>query len=272
MSSISKGVGYAKNQAVKQSTGCFLCFQDVDDVMLPNRILYQYQAAEKNPKAIIGCEFCRLPEDSTKRFTSWANTLTNEQLYLQIYTSHGPTLIMPTWFCNRDIFDRIGGFSEEGKGTPEDLIFFYKHLDEGGKLYKVPECLLVYRYHQHATTFTVHEDTIWSVRVEHLEKHVLSKWKHFTIWNAGKQGRKLYRCLQSEHRDKVEAFCDVDVNKVGKTYVPPNDPHRVIPIIHFTQAKPPLLICVKLDLTGGNFENNLQSLNLQEGSDYILFS
>jgi hypothetical protein len=52
---------------------------------------------------------------------------------------------------------RVGGFSEEGKGTPEDLIFFYSHLDKGGKLCKVPECLLVYRYHQDATTFSIHE-------------------------------------------------------------------------------------------------------------------
>lgn len=52
---------------------------------------------------------------------------------------------------------RIGGFSEEGKGTPEDLLFFYKHLDMKGRLWKVPECLLVYRYHPHATTFSIDE-------------------------------------------------------------------------------------------------------------------
>jgi hypothetical protein len=52
---------------------------------------------------------------------------------------------------------RVGGFSEEGKGTPEDLIFFYSHLDKGGELCRVPECLLIYRYHQNATTFSIHE-------------------------------------------------------------------------------------------------------------------
>ena len=33
----------------------------------------------------------------------------------QIYTSHGPTVIMPTWFCKREIFDTVGGFDEGGK-------------------------------------------------------------------------------------------------------------------------------------------------------------
>jgi len=58
---------------------------------------------------------------------------------------------IPSDFC------RVGGFSEEGKGIPEDLVFFYKHLDQGGKLHKVSECLLMYRYHPNATTFSIHE-------------------------------------------------------------------------------------------------------------------
>ncbi|KDR09975.1 UDP-GlcNAc:betaGal beta-1,3-N-acetylglucosaminyltransferase-like protein 1 [Zootermopsis nevadensis] len=266
-----RGVGYAKNRSVKQSTGHFLCFQDVDDIMLPDRILHQYEVAKKNTDAIVGCGFCRLPADSTARFTRWANSLDNQQLYHQLYTSHGPTLVMPTWFCGRDVFDRVGGFSEEGKGTPEDLIFFYGHLDKGGKLCKVPECLLVYRYHQDATTFSIHESTIWSIRLARLQERVLNTWPKFSIWNAGKQGRRLYRSLHPKYQDRVVAFCDVDVKKVGKMYSPPNQ-SRHIPIIHFTQVKPPVVICVKLDLTGGSFEENLKSLKLQEGTDYIHFS
>ncbi|XP_069691183.1 queuosine-tRNA galactosyltransferase-like isoform X2 [Periplaneta americana] len=271
-SSCPRGVGFAKNHAVEQSSGVFLCFQDVDDIMLPDRILHQYEAAQENENAIVGCEFRRLPDDSTVRFTRWANSLDNEQLYHQIYTSHGPTLIMPTWFCKRSVFDRIGGFSEEGKGTPEDLLFFYKHLDIKGRLWKVPECLLVYRYHPHATTFSIDENTIWSVRLERLQENVLISWTEFTIWNAGKQGRRFYRSLQPKYQERVIAFCDVDVNKVGKTYTPPHQNKCMIPILHFTQMTPPVIICVKLDLTGGSFEENLKSLNLQEGRDYVLFS
>lgn len=55
---------------------------------------------------------------------------------------------MPTWFCSRKVFDRIeNGFSEKGKGTPEDLIFFYNHLDLSGIVRRVNEDLLMYRYH-----------------------------------------------------------------------------------------------------------------------------
>ena len=33
----------------------------------------------------------------------------------QVYTSHGPTVIMPTWFCSRDWFRTVGPFDEGGK-------------------------------------------------------------------------------------------------------------------------------------------------------------
>ncbi|KAG0719133.1 UDP-GlcNAc:betaGal beta-1,3-N-acetylglucosaminyltransferase-like protein 1 [Chionoecetes opilio] len=112
--------------------------------MLPTRIQRQYDLACKDPNAIVGSRFVRDPPDSTVRFTRWANTLTPEQLETQIYMSHGPTVIMPTWFCHRNVYDR---------------------------------------------------HTIWELRVREIEARVLSSWEHFTIWNAGKQGRKFYRSV-----------------------------------------------------------------------------
>lgn len=41
------------------------------------------------------------------------------------------------------------------KGTPEDLIFFYKHLSAGGKLMRIDKPLLMYRYHPQCTTHDV---------------------------------------------------------------------------------------------------------------------
>ena len=271
-----RGVGYAKNHSVYQSHGKFLCFQDADDVMHKDRIMLQHAAAQNRETAIIGAGFCREPADSTKRYTEWANQITQVQLMSQAYTSHGPTIIMPTWFCHRDIFSQIGGFDISGRGTPEDLIFFYKHLRQGGGLYRVDECLLTYRYHLDAATFSVHEDTIWKLRVSELQDCVLDKWPSFTIWNAGKQGRHLYRSLSSTMREKVTGFCDVDQKKISKgVYIHEESSQRPkprVPIVHFSDAQPPFIICVKQDLTGGQFEENLASLHLNEGKDYYFFS
>ncbi|XP_019398261.1 PREDICTED: UDP-GlcNAc:betaGal beta-1,3-N-acetylglucosaminyltransferase-like protein 1 isoform X2 [Crocodylus porosus] len=245
-----QGVGFAKNQAVVQSSGFYLCFLDSDDVMMPQRVRLQYEAAIQHPNSIIGCQVKREPLESTERYTRWINNLTQGQLLTQVFTSHGPTVIMPTWFCSREWFCHVGKFDEGGKGIPEDLLFFYKHVQKGGGVFRVDQCLLLYRYHPQAATHSVLEETIWNHRVRFLEDRVLKHWASFTIWNAGKQGRKLYRSLSPANQRKVAAFCDVDRNKIVKgfyTYEESEErPKPKIPIQHFRDATPPFIICVKM--------------------------
>ncbi|XP_073877215.1 queuosine-tRNA galactosyltransferase isoform X30 [Macaca fascicularis] len=249
-----RGVGYSKNQAVAQSSGSYLCFLD----------------------SIIGCRVRRDPPNSTERYTRWINQLTPEQLLTQVFTANGPTVIMPTWFCSRAWFSHVGPFDEGGQGVPEDLLFFYEHLRKGGGVVRVDQSLLLYRYHPRAATHSVLETTIWTHRVRFLEEQALPRWAAFTIWNAGKQGRRLYRSLTAASQRKVVAFCDVDENKIRKGFYCHEDsqerPKPRIPILHFRAARPPFVICVKLDLTGGAFEDNLRSLHLQEGQDFLHFS
>ncbi|KAM6940683.1 queuosine-tRNA galactosyltransferase [Xenentodon cancila] len=271
-----RGVGYAKNEAVSQSRGKYLCFQDADDIMLPQRVRLQYDASVLHQDSLIGCRVQRLPEGSTERYTRWINSLTQDQLITQVYTSHGPTLVMPTWFCSRKLFLKVGPFDEGGKGVPEDLLFFYQILRVGGSLLRVDQCLLVYRYHEKATTHSVTEETIWKLRVDFLQERVLSQWENFTIWNAGKQGRKLYRSLSLTNQRKVKAFCDVDENKIQKGFYTYEEsekrPKPKVPILHFKDASGPFIICVKLDMTGGVLEENLNSLQLKEGINYYHFN
>ncbi|XP_062866809.1 UDP-GlcNAc:betaGal beta-1,3-N-acetylglucosaminyltransferase-like protein 1 [Trichomycterus rosablanca] len=271
-----RGVGFAKNRAVSQSCGRYLCFQDADDVMMPQRVRLQYETAVLNPSAIVGCQVRRDPEGSTERYTRWINTLSPEQLLTQVYTSHGPTVVMPTWFCSRDWFRKVGPFDEGGKGVPEDLLFFYQSVRQRGGAVRVERCLLVYRYHEHAATHSVLEETIWKLRVDFLQEKVLSQWDSFTIWNAGKQGRRLYRSLTPSNRKKVRAFCDVDENKIKKgfyTYEESKErPKPRIVVQHYRDSSPPFIVCVKLDMTGGVLEDTLRSLHLVEGVDYHHFN
>uniref|UniRef100_A0A8D2ZPM6 Glycosyltransferase 2-like domain-containing protein n=1 Tax=Scophthalmus maximus TaxID=52904 RepID=A0A8D2ZPM6_SCOMX len=247
-----------------------------DDVMLHQRVRLQYEVSVLHPNSLIGCRVQRLPEGSTERYTRWINTISQDQLVTQVFTSHGPTVVMPTWFCSKNWFLKVGPFDEGGKGVPEDLLFFYQSLRRGGGLSRVDQCLLVYRYHEKAATHSVTEETIWKLRVDYLQERVLSQWESFTIWNAGKQGRKLYRCLSWANQKKVKAFCDVDYNKIQKgfyTYEESKEiPKPKVPILHYRAASAPFIICVKLDMTGGVLEQNLNSLQLKEGTDYYHFN
>ncbi|XP_077829575.1 queuosine-tRNA galactosyltransferase isoform X27 [Macaca mulatta] len=172
--------------------------------------------------SIVGCRVRRDPPNSTERYTRWINQLTPEQLLTQ--------------------------------GVPEDLLFFYEHLRKGGGVVRVDQSLLLYRYHPRAATHSVLETTIWTHRVRFLEEQALPRWAAFTIWNAGKQGRRLYRSLTAASQRKVVAFCDVDENKIRKGFYCHEDsqerPKPRIPILHFRAARPPFVICVKLVDTG----------------------
>lgn len=99
-----------------------------------------------NDVVLLPFQVKREPEGSTARYTRWINSINCDQLYTQIYTSNGPTVVMPTWFCHRKVFENVGGFSEDGKGVPEDYIFFLHHLRTGGKLIRVDKVLIMYRY------------------------------------------------------------------------------------------------------------------------------
>lgn len=57
------------------------------------------------------------------------------------------------------------------------------------------------------------------------------------------------RSLSKEAQRKVVAFCDVDAKKVNSFYTYEESPERPkpkVPIVHFTEAHPPLVICMKL--------------------------
>ncbi|KAA0202735.1 hypothetical protein HAZT_HAZT003681 [Hyalella azteca] len=139
-------VGYAKNKAVAQSSGRCLCFMDADDTMLPHRIAVQYRLLQQHPDAA--------------------------------FTSHGPTVIMPTWFMSRDLYLLVGPFSEAGRGVPEDLFFFYDHIRRGGAVLRTPGApLLVYRHHHAAATHAVSQ---W-VNVSDYQD---SQWLHVSEGNV----------------------------------------------------------------------------------------
>ena len=129
----SRGAGYARNQAVKlrdttqQSKSFedhpsfhFLCILDSDDIMHPTRIAEQTYAMLSlgweddgqhfSRKTLVGCQFDRIPKDSTWHYQHWVNSLSDERLYLEQFREC--TLIQPTWFIAKDWFDYLGGYLE----------------------------------------------------------------------------------------------------------------------------------------------------------------
>lgn len=57
------------------------------------------------------------------------------------------------------------------QGVPEDLLFFYQSLQQGGGMVRVDRCLLVYRYHENAATHSVTESVLTPPHHHHLAIH-----------------------------------------------------------------------------------------------------
>jgi len=163
-----RGCGFAKNRAVEQSTGQYLCFLDADDMMKPPRVELQLQAALQHPDSIVGSKFSRTPKGSTKRYQRWCNTLTQDQLFCHRFRE--VTVIQPTWFMSKKTFEKVGAYDETYPGCPEDLIFFYAHLERGGSLHKVDQKLLVYRYHIESTCQAIHRLVLLKVRSQAIQE------------------------------------------------------------------------------------------------------
>ncbi|MDP2437792.1 MAG: glycosyltransferase, partial [archaeon] len=122
------GPGFARNLAIRTlARGQWLCLLDADDVAFPERVETQLEHLRGLPeddkkRTVVGSQFVRLPEDSTPKYTAWANGLTAEQLYSHRFRCI--TLIQPTWFMHRAVYDAVGGYEETYPAYPEDMRFF----------------------------------------------------------------------------------------------------------------------------------------------------
>jgi len=274
---------YARNCAINISSGELLAHLDADDYMYPNRIEKQVELyLNKDIKdCIIGCNFDRIPLDSTIYYTTWINSLNEDDLLKQHFREC--SIIAPTWMYPRSVYEKIAllkenhrGFTEKYHGmntVPEDLIFFLDHIESGGSIYKVQgDPLLTYRYTINSTSSQISNVDLQRVRIEYLQRMILSqdKWKEFTIWSAGKDGKRFYNLLREDIAKQVVAFCDVDEKKIGRQYYCQRQ-RRHIPIISYQTAKPPIIICVASKRTGGELEKNISTLHIKEGVDYFHF-
>ena len=96
---------------------------DADDIMMPTRIAKQLVRSQQMPNAVIGSQVTRLPATATHRYTAWINGMSQQQLSTHRFKE--VTLITPTWFMPRAVFDKAGGFPPD---LAEDLFFIHQHL------------------------------------------------------------------------------------------------------------------------------------------------
>jgi hypothetical protein len=246
--------------------------------MLPHRVEESIKIARlKGDNCLVGTNFTRMPEDATPYYTDWLNGLNESDIVLQQFREC--TIICPSWFMHRRVYDCVaavrGGraFVEVAahlSRVPEDLFFFLDHLEQGGALAKTHEALVGYRYSPNSWSLGSKSTDLQRVRIEYLQRQVIDSWPTFSIWGYGRDGKKFINFLRKENAEKVIAYCDVDVGKIGMDFFC-NFTRKHIPVIDYREVTPPFIVCVGSKRYSGELEENIKSLNFVEGRDYFHF-
>jgi hypothetical protein len=176
-------------------------------------------------------------------------------------------------------FDGCGGMDQR---KAEDLRLIYAHTKRGGTLAKAPGGpFVVYRYHTSNMSFGVPAGLLLEIRIRAFEDQWLSAgvagaagtppnplWhgpdSRISIWSAGQEGKRFFKALSPAYRGRVGQFGDIDPKKIGTNY------HHAIwrvtvPVVDFRDMTPPCVLCVKLDTTGGKFEQNVRWMQENKG-------
>ena len=137
-------LGAARNAAIRHATGKYVMFMDDDNVAEPHEVSTFVRAAEASGADILTC-FLRVfqsptPPASRDGLPCWPF----------LGPARAPGLLRNVFgdanaFIRRDVFDQIGGFTEDVGVGCEDWEFFARATLRGLRLHVVPEPLVLYR-------------------------------------------------------------------------------------------------------------------------------
>lgn len=264
-------------------------FLDADDVMLPTRIEQQVLCLTDD-ELLCGTRFERIPPTATPRYTAWHNSLEQPgALHAQMFRE--ATIAQPTWAMTLARFDALGGYSVNERC--EDLYLLYRHVERGGRLVRVDQVLTRYRYNLAGASHAIGWLDLLSAKMRAFERLVLEKHVTgtFCIWGAGRDGKRFFRALSDRWQRRVAAFCDVDEAKLKQGVFNPPPPYRCeiraridadlgrtpwrskaeyeaafgaatcpsVPVVAVSdeRIRPPVVTCVALDRTEGEFESSI---------------
>ena len=136
----NKGLGNARNEAIKIANGEWLVFLDADDVWQANKLKLIDQTITQNPEA----ELVYHPV-----FEKYADGRMRKRAFVPIqnldeFVTKGNPFIPSAMAAKKEMFLRFGGFIED-RGQVEDLLLWIRMLQANVELFALNKPLTVYR-------------------------------------------------------------------------------------------------------------------------------
>ncbi|HFI0085410.1 TPA: glycosyltransferase family 2 protein [Streptococcus suis] len=141
------GGGLTRNVGISKALGDYLAFLDDDDEFLPEKIEKQYELYKtlKNDNvAMIYCYANMINTDGTTEVLM--KNYEGTPLYENVCSCIAAT---SWWFCPKEKLLSVGGF--EDISSRQDASLLVKLLARGYEIYRVPEVLLNYYWHDAAS-------------------------------------------------------------------------------------------------------------------------
>jgi glycosyltransferase involved in cell wall biosynthesis/GT2 family glycosyltransferase len=136
--------GAARNAAIARATGEYILFMDDDNVARPDEVRTLVAAAERARADIVAC-FLHVfqgvaprPDEKPPRIWPFLGAALGPGLLRNVFGDANA-------LYRRDVFDRIGGFTEDFGVGCEDWEFLARAALRGLRLEVVPEALVAYR-------------------------------------------------------------------------------------------------------------------------------
>lgn len=216
-----RGLVAALNLALTAARAPLVARMDADDVADPRRLQIQAERLETDRRTdVLGCRIRvlrdpALPENrGMYAYVDWLNGLLNHDAIVTDLWVESP-LAHPSVVLRASLLRKLQGYRDfEG---PEDYDLWLRAHAAGARFAKVDEELLGWRDGPRRLTRT---DPRYAARrfldlkIERLEKGLLSGRRPVAIWGAGPIGKGWARAL-AERGHAVAAFVEVDPRKIG---------------------------------------------------------
>ncbi len=132
----NQGVVAARNNAIRQSHGKYILPLDGDDIIHNQYLNKAVKVIENDPELKLVCCECEYIGGKTGRI---------DLPRFSLETLCERNCFVCTSLFRRVDFDHIGGYNDNMKLGLEDWDFWLSLLENGGKVYRIPEVLFYYR-------------------------------------------------------------------------------------------------------------------------------
>ena len=202
------GVSGNMNRGIRQSHGAWIKSIAGDDLLIPSAIEEYVRFVENNPENVQMCvcdvdcfsEKGIVPQKYIESYAYYFKQANSSYQNQRNNISYKSVFVGPTYFYSRELFDKVGGYSEE-YGMSEEWPFTYKVIMTGNRIYALNKKLVRYRVSASSLSHKISDNSLISPKLfqslykfffDHpykdlkREHRYLAAWHyavHFKTWN-----------------------------------------------------------------------------------------